>query len=110
MPLRRGNEMLATHITKNMKLFEVFIYDSAYITGLDINLSQPEICNNSTYYSITMHKLLSLECVKYSSKQKYSKWKFSALSRFVFHSVCHLLAWGSFLDKVRTSLCVSCRV
>jgi hypothetical protein len=65
--------MLETHITKNMKLFKVFICDSAYITGLNINLSQPEICYNSTYYSITMHKLLSLECVKYSPEQKYSK-------------------------------------
>ena len=59
--------MLATHITKNMKLFEFFIFDAVYITGLDINISHPEICCNSTYYSITMHKLLSLECVKYLS-------------------------------------------
>lgn len=58
--------MLATHISKNMNLYEFFICDAAYITGYDINISHPEICYNSTYYGITMHKLLSLECVKYS--------------------------------------------
>jgi hypothetical protein len=56
--------MLAIHITKNMKLFELFICDAAYIIGFDINILHPEIYH-STNYSITMHKL-SLECVKYS--------------------------------------------
>jgi len=64
--------MLASHITKNMKLFELFVCGAAYITGFDINILYPEICYNSTYYSITTQKL-SLECVKYSPQQKYSK-------------------------------------
>lgn len=73
--LRQGNERLANHITKNMKLFEFFMWCCIHHWPWYKFIPARNVFN-STYYCIAKHKLFSLECVKYSPYQKYSELNF----------------------------------